>query len=131
MCLSSTITSCLFLIRRTSPPSYSSISRSQISYLQIVALNHSLMIPFRPPKLSSEKAAVVVQPNDLEKSLPVPIGMIPKIILWRSIPASMSYWMTQSTDPSPPQMITLISYTHSYALTVLSPFLRESASNRS
>jgi len=47
-------------------------------------------------------------PTDLEKSLPVPMGLIPKTRRFGSIPTAISSLTTQSMVPSPPEMMTLM-----------------------
>lgn len=49
-------------------------------------------------------------PTDREKSLPVPIGKIPILILLKLIPAYIAENNTHGIVPSPPQIINLTSF---------------------
>ena len=72
------------------------------------AYSHSSILDLRALILSAEKLiGEPPQPRQREKSLPVPIGMMPKTRLSVLIPALARSSTTHITDPSPPHTITL------------------------
>lgn len=65
----------------------------------------------------------------LDKSLPVPNGTIPIIILLISIPCLIISYIININVPSPPAVITLTFYYSYYYLSILSPIYLYYSSN--
>ncbi len=89
------------------PSSYVVILISHKSNFTFEAFTHFIIFFLSSRKLLKEKEiGEPPQPRLLEKSFPVPIGIIPKLISSGLTPALITELTTHKTVPSPPHIIT-------------------------